>query len=91
MLTSSGQAATMFAVTNICEAGDHIVCAAKVYGGTSNLLAVTLKRFGIEVTLVDQDDPRRNWRKPSANTKAGVCRDSSNPAGVILDMKSLQL
>ena len=55
MLTSSGQAATMLAVTNICEAGDHVVCAAKVYGGTSNLLAVTLKRFGIETTLVDLD------------------------------------
>ena len=72
MLTSSGQAATMLAVTNICEAGDHVVCAAKVYGGTSNLLAVTLKRFGIETTLVDQDapaeelekafQPKKNWK-----------------------------
>ena len=57
MLTSSGQAATMLAVTNICEAGDHIICAAKIYGGTSNLLAVTLHRFGVEVDLVDQDLP----------------------------------
>ena len=53
MLTSSGQAATMLAVTNICEAGDHVICASKVYGGTSNLLSVTLKRFGIETSLVD--------------------------------------
>ena len=43
MLTSSGQAATMLAVTNICEAGDHVVCAAKVYGGTSNLLLKTIR------------------------------------------------
>ena len=63
MLTSSGQAATMLAVTNICEAGDHVVCAAKVYGGTSNLLAVTLKRFGIETTLVDQDAPAEELEK----------------------------
>ena len=46
MLTSSGQAATMLAVTNICEAGDHIICAAKIYGGTSNLLAVSGSRSG---------------------------------------------
>ena len=64
MLTSSGQAATMLAVTNICEAGDHVVCAAKVYGGTSNLLAVTLKRFGIETTLVDQDAPAEELSLP---------------------------
>ena len=56
MLTSSGQAATMLAVTNICEAGDHVVCAAKVYGGTSNLLAVTLKRFGIGICR------KKNWK-----------------------------
>lgn len=88
MLTSSGQAATMFAVTNICEAGDHIVCAAKVYGGTSNLLAVTLKRFGIEVTLVDQDDPKEELAKAfRPNTKAVFAETVSNPAGVILDIE----
>lgn len=63
MLTSSGQAATMLAVTNICEAGDHIICAAKIYGGTSNLLAVTLHRFGVEVDLVDQDLPEEELEK----------------------------
>ena len=57
MLTSSGQAATMLAVTNICEAGDHVVCAAKVYGGTSNLLAVNLKRLGMDTTVLDQYEP----------------------------------
>ena len=63
MLTSSGQAATLLAVTNICEAGSHVICAAKVYGGTSNLLSVTLKRFGIETSLVDQDLPAEELEK----------------------------
>ena len=87
MLTSSGQAATMLAVTNICEAGDHVVCAAKVYGGTSNLLAVTLKRFGIETTLVDQDAPAEELEKAfQTNTKAVFAETISNPAGVVLDI-----
>ena len=55
MLTSSGQAASFFAFFNICEAGDHIVSATSIYGGTYNLLAVTLKKLGIECTFVDQD------------------------------------
>ena len=63
MLTSSGQAATMLAITNICEAGDHVICGAKCYGGSSNLLTVTLKRFGLETTLVDQDAPAEELEK----------------------------
>ena len=55
ILTSSGQAASFFAVFNICEAGDHIVSAASIYGGTYNLFAVTFRKMGIEVTFVDQD------------------------------------
>ena len=55
MLTSSGQAANFFAVFNIATAGDHIVSAATIYGGTSNLLTVTMKKMGIDVTLVDPD------------------------------------
>ncbi|MDE6626196.1 MAG: O-acetylhomoserine aminocarboxypropyltransferase/cysteine synthase [Lachnospiraceae bacterium] len=87
MLTSSGQAATMLAITNICEAGDHVICAAKVYGGTSNLLSVTLKRFGIDTTLVDQDlasQDLEQYFKP--NTKAVFAETISNPSGVILDI-----
>lgn len=88
MLTSSGQAATMLAVTNICEAGDHVICASKVYGGTSNLLAVTLKRFGIETTLVDQDLPAEELEQYfQPNTKAVFAETISNPAGVILDIE----
>ncbi len=55
MLTSSGQAANLFAVLNICECGDHIVSAGTIYGGTFNLFGVTLKKMGIECTFVDAD------------------------------------
>ena len=87
-LTSSGQAATLYAVTNICEAGDHVVCAAKVYGGTSNLLNVTLKRFGIACTLVDQDlsvDELEKYFRPE--TKAVFGETIANPAGSVLDIE----
>ena len=88
MLTSSGQSATMLAVTNICEAGDHVICASKVYGGTSNLLSVTLRRFGIDTSLVDQDlsaEELETYFKP--NTKAVFAESISNPAGVVLDIE----
>ena len=88
MPTSSGQAATLLAVTNICSAGDHVICASKVYGGTSNLLAVTLKRFGIEASLVDQDLPAEEIEKYfKPNTKAVFAETISNPAVVVLDIE----
>ncbi len=55
MLTSSGQAANMFALLNICEAGDHIVSSSTIYGGTYNLLGVTLKKYGVDITFVNPD------------------------------------
>ena len=55
MLTSSGQAANFFACFNICQAGDHIVSASSIYGGTFNLLGTSLQKMGIEVTFIDQD------------------------------------
>lgn len=54
MLTSSGQAATLTAVLTIAKAGDHILCGSTVYGGTFNLMAVTFKRMGIDVTFFEQ-------------------------------------
>ena len=57
VLTSSGQAASFYAVFNICEAGDHFVSTNAIYGGTYNLFAVTLKKLGIECTFVDADAP----------------------------------
>ena len=56
MLTSSGQAANFFAIFNICESGDHIVASSSIYGGTFNLIAVTLAKMGITATFVS---PRR--------------------------------
>ena len=55
MLTSSGQAASFFAIFNICEAGSHVVASSSIYGGTFNLLDVTMRKMGIDVTFVDPD------------------------------------
>ena len=65
-----------------------MVCSAKCYGGTSNLLTVTLRRFGLEVTLVDPDDPAEEIAKAfRTNTKAVFAETISNPAGVVLDIE----
>ncbi|MDO4267569.1 MAG: O-acetylhomoserine aminocarboxypropyltransferase/cysteine synthase [Eubacteriales bacterium] len=88
MLTSSGQAANMYAVLNICSEGDHIVSAATIYGGTSNLFTVTLKRFGIQCTLVDPDAPEEEIEKAfQPNTKAVFGESIANPALVVLDIE----
>ena len=55
MLTSSGQAANFFALFNICECGDHIVASSSIYGGTFNLIDVTMRKMGIDVTFVSPD------------------------------------
>lgn len=88
MMTSSGQAATMAAVMNIAGAGDNIVCSAAVYGGTFNLLGVTLERYGISTTFVDPDaslDELQKAIKP--NTKAVLGETISNPALTVLDIE----
>lgn len=88
MLTSAGQAATMMAVMNIAGAGDHIVCSAAVYGGTFNLLAVTLEKFGIETTFVNPDDDLETLKKAiKPNTKAVLGETIANPALTILDIE----
>lgn len=88
MLTSSGQAANMYAILNICSEGDHIVCAATIYGGTSNLFTVTLKRFGIQCTLVDPDASEEELDKAfTPNTKAVFGETIANPALVVLDIE----
>ena len=88
MLTSSGQAANFYAVVNLCEAGDHIVCSAKVYGGTFNLYAATLKKMGIDCTFVDPDAPEAEIEKAfRPNTKAVVGETIANPALVVLDIE----
>ena len=88
MLTSSGQAANFYAVFNICSAGDHMVCASTLYGGTSNLFTVTMKKMGIEVTLVDPDAPAEEIEKAfRPNTKCVFGESIANPALVVLDFE----
>lgn len=88
ILTSSGQAANFYAVFNICEAGDHIVCGSAVYGGTFNLFGVTLKKLGIDCTFVDVDASAEELAKAfRPNTKAVVAETIANPALVVLDIE----
>ena len=88
MLTSSGQAANCSAVFNICGAGDHLVCSATVYGGTSNLFVVTMKKMGVDVTLVDPDAPEEEIEKAiRPNTKCIFGESIANPALVVLDLE----
>lgn len=88
MLTASGQAANQYAVFNICEAGDHVVMSATVYGGTFNLLTVTMKKMGIQCTVVDPDAPEEEIAKAfQPNTKCVVAETIANPALVVLDIE----
>lgn len=88
VLTSSGQAATFYAVFNICEAGDHVICASAIYGGTLNLLGVTAKKMGIECTFVDADASEEELEKAfKPNTKAVFAETIANPALVVLDIE----
>lgn len=88
MLTSSGQAATLISAMTMMKAGDHIVCSAAVYGGSFNLLGVTLKKFGIDVTFVDPDAPLEELQKAvRENTKAVYGETIANPALNVLDIE----
>ena len=88
MLTSSGQSANFYAITNICSSGDHFVCAATIYGGTFNLFAVTLKKLGIDVTFVDQDAPDNEIAAAfRPNTKALFGETIANPGLKVLDIE----
>ena len=87
ILTSSGQAASTFAILNICNAGDHVVCSAQIYGGTFNLFAVSLKKLGIEFTFVDPNaDAKTIQAAFRPNTKCVFGETVANPSGVILDI-----
>ena len=88
MLTSSGQAANFFALFNICECGDHIVASSSIYGGTYNLIAVTMKKMGIDVTFVspDADEAELNAAFQD-NTKAMFGETIANPALTVLDIE----
>lgn len=88
MLTSSGQAANYYAVFNICEAGSHVVMSSTVYGGTFNLLTVTMKKMGIECTVVDPDASYEELCKAfQENTRCVLAETIANPALVVLDIE----
>ena len=88
MLTSSGQAANFFALFNLCEAGDHIVASSTIYGGTFNLISVTMKKMGITATFVD---PLCSEEELDAafqpNTKVVFGETIANPALTVLDIE----
>lgn len=89
--TSSGQSAFLITALNICKQGDHIISASTIYGGTFNLLKVTLKNMGIDVTFVNQDDDLEVLKKAiKPNTKIVFAESLSNPAMSILDFEKFR-
>lgn len=88
MLTSSGQAAIFFALFNICEAGSHIVVSSSIYGGTFNLIKVTIAKMGVRATFVDPDcTPEELDAVFQENTKAVLGETIANPALTVLDIE----
>ena len=88
MLTSSGQAANFFALFNICECGSHIVASSSIYGGTFNLIAVTMAKMGIEVTFVSPDASDEELDAAfKDNTRAVFGETIANPALTVLDIE----
>ncbi|MBQ2469293.1 MAG: O-acetylhomoserine aminocarboxypropyltransferase/cysteine synthase, partial [Clostridia bacterium] len=88
MLTSSGQAANLFAVFNLASAGDHIVACSAIYGGTYNLFAVTMKKMGIDFTFVKPDATKEELDAAfQPNTKAVFGETIANPALAVLDIE----
>ena len=88
MLTSSGQAANFFACFNICEAGDHMISTASIYGGTYNLFGATFRKMGIDVTFVDQDASIEELEAAfRPNTKLVFGETLSNPGVRVFDIE----
>lgn len=88
VLTSSGQAASFFAVFNIAQSGDHVISSSAIYGGTFNLFSVTMKKMGIDFTFVDPDITEDELSKAfKPNTKAVFAETLSNPSLHVLDIE----
>ena len=88
LCTTSGQAASLLSILNIAKAGDHFISASTIYGGTVNLFAVTLKKFGIECTFVDAGAPEEELQKAfRPNTKAVFGETIANPAIAVFDIE----
>ncbi|MBP1754845.1 MAG: O-acetylhomoserine (thiol)-lyase [Firmicutes bacterium] len=89
LATSSGAAAVTYAIQNIAHAGDHIVSAQTIYGGTYNLFAHTLEDFGVTTTFVDGDEPTNFEKAIKENTKAIFIESLGNPNSSIIDIKKV--
>ena len=88
LCTTSGQAASFLALMNLCQAGDHFVASAAIYGGTVNLFAITFKKFGVDVTFVDPDASQEEIEAAiQDNTKAVFGETIANPALNVLDIE----
>ena len=88
MCTSSGQAASLLSILNICSAGDSFICSSEIYGGTINLFAFTFKRFGIECIFVNPSDSEEEIQKKfKDNTKCVFGETLANPAIKVLDIE----
>lgn len=88
ILTSSGQAASTFAILNLAQAGDHVVASAQIYGGTYNLFNVSLRKLGIDFTFVDPDADGETLAKAfRPNTKCVFGETVANPSGAVLDIE----
>jgi len=89
LAVASGMAAVTYAIQTVAGVGDNIVSVAKLYGGTYNLFAHTLPRFGIEVRFAAHDDITALEALIDGNTKAVFCESIGNPAGNIIDLQAL--
>ena len=88
MLTASGQAASMLSITNICHAGDHVVCASAIYGGTFNLFNKSLRELGIDFTFVTPDATEDDINAAfQDNTRAVFVESVSNPSLDVADVE----
>lgn len=89
VVTSSGTAAIATTLLTLLKTGEHIVASSSLYGGTFNLLNVTLKRFGIETTFVDADNPANFQKAIKENTKAIFAESLGNPKLDIIDLEAI--
>lgn len=92
LLVSSGQAATTASLTNVAEAGDHIVASSSLYGGTDSLLRHSFPKLGITVTFVANPNNPDEWRAAAQdNTKAFFAETVGNPRGDVLDIEAVSV
>jgi O-acetylhomoserine (thiol)-lyase len=87
LATATGQSAEAVAIMTLVEAGDHVVSASTLYGGTHTLLGVNLKKFGIEATFVDADDPENFRRALKPNTRLLYAETLGNPSINVVDIE----